>query len=208
MVLTFHKPTAKKTGNITTYSFRVETDQSLTATIEDSIATALAAAEHTSWLTGFVNEFLRTSSSYFSKPTTTPALLKLLKHEILDGATVSGSCVCVPQEITIVNGAFSVLWSITAEPISISIPDLGPDAPTEGLEATEVDALPEAEGNEVLELQVPNARNQYDKQLVKEAYLRAKLAQYKANRAHMEYVEKYGEEPSDSEDSEYEDESE
>ena len=208
MVFTFHKPTAKKIGTTTTYSFRVETDQALTATVEGSPVAALTAAENAAWLTGFVDEFLRTSSSYFSKQTTTPALLKLLKHEVRDATTLSGPCIFVPQEITIVNGTFSTLWSVTAEPISISIPDQEPDAPTEGLETTEVDALPEAEGNEVLELQVPNARNQYDKQLVKEAYLRAKLAQYKANRTHMEYVDKYGEEPSDSEDSEYESESE
>jgi hypothetical protein len=206
MVLTFQKPVAKKSGTTTTYSFRVETDQSLTATVEDSAVSALT--EQVAWLTTFVNEFLRTSSSYFSKQTTTPALLKILKHEIREGTAAAGPCIFVPQEITIVNGVFTALWSVTSEPIRISIPELEPTVPTEGLQAEDADTLPEAEGNEVLELQVPNVRNQYDKQLVKEAYLRAKLAQYKANRAHMEYVDKYGEEPSDSEESEYDSDSE
>ena len=45
-------------------------------------------------------------------------------------------------------------------------------------------------------------RTELDRTRVKEAQLRAKLAVYKANRAHLEYVEKYGQEPSDSEDDE------
>jgi hypothetical protein len=205
MVFTFHKPIAKKSGTSTTYSFRIETDQSLTAIIEGTLAAALVLPEHISWLTSFVDEFLRTSSSYFSKAMTTPALLKVLKHE---GPASTGACICVPQEITIVNGVFSVLWAVVPEPIHIAIPD-EESPPTGGLQAATIDALPEAEGGEVLSLQMPNGRTVYDKQRVKEAYLRAKLAQYKANRAHMEYVEKYGEDPSDTSDSEdYESESE
>jgi len=207
MAFTFHKPTAKKSGAITTYSFRIETKKTLTAIVESGgAAAALGQAEHTEWVTEFVDEFLRTSSAYFSKPMTTPALLKSLKHEV-DDSTASGPCIFVPQEITIANGVFTAIWSVTCEPIHIAIPD--DSNPTEALEATDVDGLPEADGNEVIELQLPNARGVYDKQRVKEAYLRAKLAQYKANRAHMDYVEKYGTEPSDSSDSEeYESESE
>jgi hypothetical protein len=71
------------------------------------------------------------------------------------------------------------------------------------LETTE---LPLTGTENVLELQPASIRHVYDKQRVKEANLRAKLAQYKANRTHMEYLQKYGEDPSDSEDSDSEEE--
>jgi hypothetical protein len=76
----------------------------------------------------------------------------------------------------------------------------------EGGEIEDLDEIPLSSTNEVIQLQSPNIRHIYDRQRVKEANLRAKLAQYKANRAHLEYLEKYGLEPSDSSsDSELED---
>jgi hypothetical protein len=71
----------------------------------------------------------------------------------------------------------------------------------EALGGDEIDAIPLSNSNEVIQLQPPNIRHIYDRQKVKEANLRAKLAQFKANRAHLEYLEKYGEDPSDSDDS-------
>jgi hypothetical protein len=78
----------------------------------------------------------------------------------------------------------------------ISLPDMD--------ETDDADEIPLSNTNEVIQLQTPNVRHVYDRQKVKEAHLRAKLAQYKANRTHLEYVEKYGTDPSDSEDSESE----
>jgi hypothetical protein len=125
-------------------------------------------------------------------------VLKTLKH-IVD-STASGSLTFQPQSVQITARGFQIQWSCLAEEVTlISLPD-----------EDEVDDIPLSDTNEVIQLQTQNhnqatdIRHVYDRQRVKEATLRAKLAQYKANRAHLEYVEKYGTDPSDSEDSESE----
>ena len=106
-----------------------------------------------------------------------------------------------PKEVQISPRGFLIRWICKQEEAAlISLPDM------EDEEAIgDIDAIPSAATNEVIQLQSPNIRHIYDRQRVKEANLRAKLAQYKANRAHLEYLEKYGENPSDSSDSESDD---
>ena len=147
-------------------------------------------------LNAFLTEFLRLTAPHFAKPYTVANVLKTLKH-IVD-STASGSLTFQPQSVQITARGFQIHWACKAEEVTlISLPD-----------EDEVDDIPLSDTNEIIQLQTQpqttDIRHVYDRQRVKEATLRAKLAQYKANRAHLEYIEKYGTDPSDSEDSESE----
>ena len=148
-------------------------------------------------LSAFLTEFLRLTAQHFAKPYSVANVLKSLKHVV--DSTATGSLQFQPQSIQITARGFQVIWSCKAEEVAlISLPDMDDEA----------DDIPLSDTNEVIQLQTQplttDIRHVYDRQRVKEATLRAKLAQYKANRAHLEYVEKYGTDPSDSEDSESE----
>jgi hypothetical protein len=150
-------------------------------------------------LNSFLTEFLRLTAAHFAKPYTVANVLKTLKHVV--DSTATGSLQFQPRSVQITARGFQIQWSCLAEEVTlISLPD----------EDDEGDDIPLSDTNEVIQLQTQNhnqttdIRHVYDRQRVKEATLRAKLAQYKANRAHLEYVEKYGTDPSDSEDSESE----
>lgn len=145
-----------------------------------------------------LTEFLRLTVQYFAKPYSVANVLKSLKHDV-EPSTASGELSFSPKEIQISARGFLVRWTCKQEEEStlISLPDMesGEDA------LGDIDAIPLSNTNDVIQLQSPNVRHIYDRQKVKEANLRAKLAQYKANRAHLEYLEKYGADPSDSDDS-------
>jgi hypothetical protein len=66
------------------------------------------------------------------------------------------------------------------------------------LEVADFSDLPTDENASILDVVDP--RHHMDKRRVQEANLRAKLAHLKAERAYAEYVQKYGTDPSDSED--------
>jgi len=146
-----------------------------------------------------LTEFLRLTLQYFAKPYTVANVLKSLKHDV-EPSTASGELSFTPKEIQISARGFLVRWTCkqVEEATLISLPDMETGEEALG----EIDAIPMSNTNDVIQLQSPNVRHIYDRQKVKEANLRAKLAQYKANRAHLEYLEKYGEDPSDSDDSE------
>jgi hypothetical protein len=61
----------------------------------------------------------------------------------------------------------------------------------EGLSALDADALPYTGEGEVLSLRTPEQQAQ-ERRRVREAHLRAKLAQYKAERTMTKYIQKYG----------------
>jgi hypothetical protein len=66
------------------------------------------------------------------------------------------------------------------------------------LEVADFSDLPTDEHASILDVVDP--RHHMDKRRVQEANLRAKLAHLKAERAYAEYVQKYGTDPSDSEE--------
>jgi hypothetical protein len=146
----------------------------------------------------FLTEFLRLTVQYFTKPYSVAAVLKSLKHDI-EPSTASGDLCFTPKEIQISARGFLLRWACRQEEEStlISLPDIETGEESLG----DIDEIPLSNTNEVIQLQAPNVRHIYDRQKVKEANLRAKLAQYKANRAHLEYLEKYGADPSESDDS-------
>jgi len=204
MNITVKKPVYRKqqtpTGLEPLHIFELESDWILSSAGQ-SPAEALpsALAKETEALQLFLTEFLRLTVQYFAKPYSVAAITKTLKHAA-DPSTATGSMTFQPKEVQISSRGFLIQWICKQEEAAlISLPDMDEEA------IGDIDEIPSAATNEVIQLQSPNIRHIYDRQRVKEANLRAKLAQYKANRAHLEYLEKYGEAPSDSSDSEPDD---
>jgi hypothetical protein len=204
MTITFQKPVTAKRGADPAYVFRIETDHPLTAETENVVA---ACAQNPLYLNELLTVFLDSCSSYFKNKTTVANVLKLLKHEVPSTSDVSAPYTMTPTEIVICKGLFYLTWKITGEILQLDFPvdteELLETAAATLLRPTDADQIPFADTNEVIHIAPQSAtfsRTELDRTRVKEAQLRAKLAVYKANRAHLEYVEKYGEEPSDSED--------
>jgi hypothetical protein len=168
------------------------------------------------WWNIFVNAFLTSTSKYFSKPYTVEHINKIAKHT-LNGAkpaSLPANVILTPSHIQITGGTFMIHWNYSTERVMIDIPDLTetntielPDLPDstkehEGVEELNIDEIPVG-GNSTEELEIDSPAKFYEKQRVKEARLRAKLALYKAQRQTAQYYEKYGEDISDS-DSDFE----
>ena len=206
MPITFQKPYTAKRGTDTAYVFHIRTDQHLTAETENVVA---ACGQNPPYLNTLLAAFLESSSTYFKNKTTVPNLLKALKHEVQPTApeSITAPYTFTPQDIIVCRGITTLSWSITGEILQLDFP-VEADQEDLTLSVTDTDQIPFAESNEVIHV-APSVstqnRTELDRTRVKEAQLRAKLAVYKANRAHLEYVEKYGQEPSDSEDDEDED---
>lgn len=197
------------------YKFSVISSESLADPIElkdKSSNTELEAQlmkiieENKDWLVKFVTSFLQSTEQYFTKKYTTDALLKHLNHSMTpEGSTEEANQVIfMPSEIVIFQGRFTLTWKAKLEAIRIAIPDLEEPIENELLmkDVTELLAIDDLEadlqkGPE--EMVIEDSSRHYEKRKVKEARLRARLAQYKAERAMTRYLEKYGAEPSDSE---------
>ena len=164
--------------------------------------------------TGLVRAFVSASSQYFTRTYTTDILLKRFKHT-LSGISGENStsfptlCTIVPKEIIIDRGNFIIKWSLIQKPFVIEdSPEQQPKDGEQQLshELVEIDCatIPITCEN-AEELQIPDTDeiNEtaditdvriYDKNRVKEAKIRAKLAQYKAERILFKYMTKYGKE--------------
>ena len=172
------------------------------------------------WWNSFIGQFLQASVKFFSKPYTVEAINKITKHTLIGTTSTEYpvNVILVPKNIQICSGVFTVNWGYNIEPM-IDFPDVEDvknstielDLPVSnnnkiinGMEELNIDELPVGNGSteDVLELDSP--AKFYDKQRVKEARLKAKLAVYKAQRQMAQYYEKYGDDISDSDtDSEY-----
>jgi hypothetical protein len=171
--------------------------------------------ENIPWWNSFIQQFLQSSAKYFSKPYTVETINKITKHT-LDGIKSSAypiNLVLVPKNIQICSGIFTVNWGYTVEPM-IDFPDVedvknntielaelpvsNKNKIVEGLEELNIDEV--AIGNDSTDgaLELDSPVKFYEKQRVKEARLKAKLAVYKAHRQMAQYYEKYGDDISDS----------
>jgi hypothetical protein len=141
----------------------------------------------------------------------------------------------IPKNIQIVGGNFIVNWGYEMEPVIIDIPDLDevenntvvehitlPDSNeniivneivtdiadkdiNDGVEELNIDEIPVGNNSTDAVLEIDSPVKFYEKQKMKEARLKAKLAVYKAQRQISKYYEKYGSDVSDSDsDSDYE----
>jgi hypothetical protein len=175
-------------------------------------------SDHTDWWINFLQQFLNFSSKMFSKPYTVQHLLKVVKHNSLQGTEPESFPVNVsflPKTIQIISGNFLVNWEYTTTPIVIDIPvmeepdvslsttsvsTLLPDLDkvVDDIEELNMDELPEEKDTTDNSVPLDHTNRLYDKQKVKEARLKAKLAVYRAQYQLNRYYEKYGDEISDS----------
>jgi hypothetical protein len=176
-----------------------------------------ALQENTEWWNKWVSSFLEASVKHFSKPYTVQHIHKITKHQInhTEYNTFPANMSFYPQTIRIHGGTFLVEWHYQITPVTIDIPDLpeeeetlpvshsADDAQEVNLEEVPVD--PNAT-EESLVLHTPTKF--YEKNKVKEARLKAKIAMYRAQHQMNKYYEKYGTEVTDSDTEEEESEEE
>ncbi len=167
------------------------------------------------WWNAFIQQFLQASSKYFSKPYTVEQINKITQHTLngVNGSSFPINIVLVPTSIKICGGVFTVNWLYNTEPM-IDFPDVedvksnsieldalpvsNENKVVEGLEELNIDEIPVGNGSTDAALELDSPAKFYEKQRVKEARLKAKLAVYKAQRTMAQYYEKYGDDISDS----------
>jgi hypothetical protein len=213
------------------YTFHVEfsTDEPLLSFVAESEkdislqALQKCVIDNIDWWIGFIGGFLKSASKLFAKPYTVEQINKIIKHtlgsDISTDVTYPVNITVAPKFIQIIGGVFIVNWGYTLETMVIDIPDLEEtrieivesgalpvsNKIIEGIEEVDINALPEDEDSTGEALEIENPAKFYEKQRVKEARLKAKLAVYKAQRQMNQYYEKYGNTISDSEsDSDFE----
>jgi hypothetical protein len=210
------------------YTFPVEflTDESLLSFVAESEkdislqGLQKCVVENIDWWIGFIGGFLKSASKLFAKPYTVEQINKIIKHTLsadtsTTDVTYPVNVTVAPKTIQITGGVFVVNWGYTLETMVIDIPDLGEAEETriemvessalpvsnkiiEGVEELDINALPEDTDSTGEALEIENPAKFYEKQRVKEARLKAKLAIYKAQRQMNQYYEKYGDTISDS----------
>jgi hypothetical protein len=216
------------------YTFPVEflTDEPILSFVVESEkdislqALQKCVVENIDWWIGFIGGFLKSASKLFAKPYTVEQINKIIKHtlssDITTDLTYPVNVIVAPKYIQITGGIFIVNWGYTLETMVIDIPDLEEAEETrieiaessalpvsnkiiERIEEVDINALPEDTDSTGEALEIENPAKFYEKQRVKEARLKAKLAVYKAQRQMNQYYEKYGNTISDSEsDSDFE----
>ena len=164
--------------------------------------------ESPAWWNALIQHFLKATSVFFSKPYTPENINKIAKHTLTgtDTHTYPANVTVQPNTIQITGGQFVVHWQYSMSPLVIDIPDLeeepntqqhitlpvtGDSALLNGMEELNMDQLP-MDKDSTEELEVESPAKFYDKQRMKEARLKAKLAVYKANRQTARYYDKYG----------------
>jgi hypothetical protein len=224
----YAKVTNPKTGvQEPSYTFNIEftdndTKLSFVADNESDITLQnlqKCVIENVSWWNTFIGQFLQTTSKLFAKPYTVENINKISKHT-LNGArnfSFPSNLILTPKSIQITGNNFIVNWEYDAESIIINIPDFiendidnngntqlpvkNENTIMNGIEELNIDELPV--GDETTEaLEIDSPAKFYDKQRIKEARLKAKLAIYKVQRQMAKFYDKYGEELSDSESDE------
>lgn len=185
------------------------------------------------WWVSFLQSFLTASASYFSKPYTVQHLQRILSHlphhrpasSTYPASSPLLRICCVPLMLELIGGHLLVHWRYEVYSVQIDIPDENDPslqgsippvkdeepivsivlpAPSAEMEEWDADAVPEEQATEILD----NPAMLLEKQRVKEARLRAKLAVYRAQYQMNRFQDKYGQEVSDSESEEDENEDE
>lgn len=185
--------------------------------------------ENVEWWNTLVAQFLAASSKHFAKPYTVDSINKIVKHSITSQESPTDSDCSVaafftPKEIQIYGGNFMVNWHCNIKNVIINVSDLTMDDVNDehlkendnietvknmevtdsslpvldGIQELSIEDIP-GDSNEVMNLGDPS--RYYERQRVREARLKAKLALYKAQLETSKYYEKYGVELSDSDES-------
>lgn len=173
--------------------------------------------ENTEWWDKWISSFLEASAKHFSKPYTVQHIHKITKHQLnhTEHSTFPANMIFHPQTIRIHGGAFLVEWCYQITPVTIKIPDLPEEEETLPV-YTSIDDVQEMNLEEVpvdpnttedsMMLHTPTKF--YEKNKVKEARLKAKIAMYRAQHQMNKYYEKYGTEVTDSDTEEESEEDE
>lgn len=181
------------------------------------------------WWKSFVSLFISSTSKFFAKPYTFDTINKIMKHTLSSNESnidYPAVLMLYPKDIVFYQNTFIVNWNYDIEKMLISIADVEEETPSiiensivnsstisekekdielikKEIEELNMDDIPDDKESTDMEINIDNPSKYYDKQRVKEARLRAKLALYKAERQMTKYYEKYGGDISDSDSSEY-----
>jgi len=187
------------------YTFRIESAPedhlNFVAEEESELQVSIWLSRAGSWWEDWVLRFLSATASFFSKAYTAQQLQRIT-HHTLQGTLPErfpAEGTATPQSLQIRGGQCWVSWTYVAHPMTIDIPEEKEDileALPDSLQEQQPDDLP-VDPN-ATELILLSPTQSYDKQRVKEARLKAKLAIYRAEQQMNRYVEKYGMEVSDS----------
>lgn len=173
------------------------------------------------WIMDLIKEFLHTHASLFSKSYTVESIYKIVKHELLplDSASIVYPSIVtfLPSIIVIIGGTFYIKWAYRSQPAYIDIPD-PVDTSTDrcDLPLTSTSTLPVLKNDGLMEeinmddipldthatdttMDATVAIRQADRNRVKEARLKSRIAMYRVQLQLRQYYEKYGEEYEDSE---------
>jgi hypothetical protein len=170
---------------------------------------------HSCWWDAVLNEFLQANSSYFSRPYTAQQIQKIIKHKFVP-ANIQNVCNppyyvhVIPYHMELVGGLMYVYWKHKTFPVDIHIPVEDQDnteCPVEvndkllqkddDIEEWDPDEVP-MNKEEKEESYMENGAKLMDKQRVREARLKAKLAVYRAQYQMNKFYDKYGDAISDS----------
>ena len=200
-------------------SFSADSANDITTTTIESLI-----HDNMDWWKEFVQQFMQASSKMFAKPYTVEQINKITKHAGKEWSYDSSFPVTVellPTTIKIQSGIFSVYWDYRFTPnvidipvsveeevdatAAICLPDLATEQATEQasasidkeVEEVNLDEL-NIDGNATEDLELSHSARFYDRQRVKEARLKAKLAQYKAELQMRMYYDKYGNDVSET----------
>jgi len=227
---TFHPPVYSKhtdnpNGTVEScYTFTIDFSNeedgiTIVADNESSLsASSLQAtlSEHNEWYTTFITNFMRASSKLFAKPYTVDQVNKITKHIFtgINDTSFPSTVSLLPKTIKIRSGIFWIKWDYLCSPLIIDIPALPEESSTEissilpdlanvtdDVAEFNLDEVPMDKNATDDHFEIDNSHRFYDKQKVKEAKLKAKLALYKAQSKMRMYYDKYGNEVSDSDSS-------
>lgn len=197
-----------------------EVDEKLSIVAEEPVTLLTlekTLQENTEWWDKWISSFLEASAKHFSKPYTVQHIHKITKHQLnhTEHSTFPANMIFHPQTIRIHGGAFLVEWCYQITPVTIEIPDLPEEEETLPV-YTSIDDVQEMNLEEVpvdpnttedsMMLHTPTKF--YEKNKVKEARLKAKIAMYRAQHQMNKYYEKYGTEVTDSDTEEESEEDE
>lgn len=175
--------------------------------------------EQQKWWEGFLQSFLATTNQYFSRPYTVSHLQRILQH--LCHSSMTGNqqhnqpdvpvyVYSVPYILELIGGKLLVHWKYDVSPAKIHIPDeeeedkvLAPlpvlKASQGGLEEWDIESVPEEKNaTDESSFGSMNPAMLLERQRVKEARLKAKVAMYRAQMEMNRYYDKYGDDISDS----------
>lgn len=201
------------TGNSTIpyYSFRVREYPAYTENpvatnefISQNLLNVTTPAALGSYLLGLYSNFLNIHGKRFAKPYTPTQLIKITGHTVETEGCHDGDdyeWTLTPQHIDVKNGAFLLFWKAVAQPIKIQLgvedeaevaaTVLPAPASEPAIEEVQFETLP-ATSEEANLLRLTSDTQIRDRKTLEEARIRAKWAQYKAEKAIAKYVQRYG----------------